>query len=561
MNEYQHELFDILRFKLTTGKFTRRQFMRAAAFFGFAGVAAAYLSGCGTEAPAPTATPQPAAKAPPTATPEPTATPAPGLSGSLRFLVAESFWSDWHPFLTTAGSLGRIGYNLWDRLVLLESDDYGDFQPGLATEWKNLDDLTWEFKLRQGVQFHEGGEFTGEDVKASIELCSGATDIETVSQSVWVPTTVEVVDKYTVRLKTATPYAPLLARLSVTPIIRAGEDTDLLKARPNGTGPFKLFKDEKEIKTMEGFADYWRPGMPKLETMIHEFVQDQQTRLNALLAGQCDVIDRIPPEHFPAIEGDPNLVLIQKTRLENVNMWIRQDAPPPFDDYRLRQAFAWSIDREAIVDNLLGGAHQVAKSHIPNLCNYSVEQEPAYTFDPDQALAAVKAAGFSSIDEVPEVQVAGTTGFLPRSKEVTEFIIDSFQKVGFKTKLKMSDVAGMVDDLFTETLPRPGYMFHLSWGNGTGDPHDSLAILYHSPGAWAGAHDDKLDALIDKGAETVDPEERAKVYAEMQAYLWEQMPHIPLYNSDVAVAHGKRVEGLKVLGIGRQIFAGVSVSG
>jgi peptide/nickel transport system substrate-binding protein len=556
MNEY--DVLEILKRKLRDGTLTRREFLQAAGMFGIGTLGAAYLAGC---APAPAATPVPPKPAEPTKPPAPaaTATAAPALSGSLRFLVAESFWSDWHPYMTTAASLGRIGYNIWDRLILIESDSYSDFKPGLALEWKRLDQLTLEMKLRQGVKFHEGQDFTADDVKASIELASGATPIETLSRTTWVPTTVEIVDKYTVRLKTKTPFAPLLAMLSTTAIIRAGEDGDTLKKRPNGTGPFKLVKDEKDIKTMEGIPNYWLKGQPKLKTMVHEFVQDAQTRLNALLAGQADVIDRVPPEHWATIKANANLVLEMKTRLENVNMWMRQDAKPPFNNYKLRQAFAWCIDREAMVKNLLGGSSVVAKSFIPNLCNYFVEQQPVYTYNPDKALEAVKAAGFASIKDVPVVPISVTTGFLPRSVECVQYIIDNFQKVGFKTTLKTSDVAGMVDDLFSKADPKPGFMFHLSWGNGTGDPHSSLATLFRSPGAWAAPSDTKLDEMIDKGVQTVDPTERAKVYKDLQAYLWEQMPHIPLNNSDVATGYNKKVKGLILLGVGRQLFNNTSV--
>ena len=89
-------------------------------------------------------------------------------------------------------------------------------------------------------------------------------------------------------------------------------------------------------------------------------------------------------------------------------------------------------------------------------------------------------------------------------------------------------------------------MFHLSW-SGNGDPHVSLATLYRSPGAWTGAHDSKLDDLIDSGARATKDADRVAVYKEVQAYLWENMPHVPLYNSDFTIAHVKALSGLRVL--------------
>jgi peptide/nickel transport system substrate-binding protein len=116
--------------------------------------------------------------------------------------------------------------------------------------------------------------------------------------------------------------------------------------------------------------------------------------------------------------------------------------------------------------------------------------------------------------------------------------------VGFPVQLQVTDVAAIIDALFSPD--KPGLMFHLSWSS-DGDPHSALATLYHSPGAWSGAHDPTIDELIDRGAATTDPEARGEVYAELQAYLWEDMPHIPLYNSDFTIAHRAALQGVVAL--------------
>src|SRR5262249_7113331 len=162
-----------------------------------------------------------------------------------------------------------------------------------------------------------------------------------------------------------------------------------------------------------------------------------------------------------------------------------------------------------------GGSSEVARTLIPNHAAYAVEQSPMYTFDLDRARAALAEAGFAN--NPPELDLHGTTGFLPRSKEVVEAIVDSLQKVGFRPRGTMTDVAGIIDALFSPQ--KPGLMFHLSWSS-SGDPHTALAQLYHSPGAWTGAHDPLIDDWIDRGAAATNPEERARIYADLQAYLW-----------------------------------------
>ncbi len=205
--------------------------------------------------------------------------------------------------------------------------------------------------------------------------------------------------------------------------------------------------------------------------------------------------------------------------------------------------------------SLVGGASEVSVSHIPNHAVHAVPQEPAYGFDPERAKAALAEAGYAA--EGPELPLWGVTGFLPRGKEVVEAIADSLQQTGFKVQLQVTDVAAIIDGLFSED--KPGLFFHLSWSS-NGDPHGALATLYKSPGAWVGIHDPKVDELIDRGAATIDPEARGQVYAELQAYLWQHLIHIPLYNSDFTVAHAKNLSGITVLPNFDTLFKGARLA-
>jgi peptide/nickel transport system substrate-binding protein len=532
----QRAVLDVLSARLRAGTITRRQFAQAAAFFG---LCAAVHPSVAAAAPGPRRITTAAQRQ---------------EEGEVRFLIAEAFWADWHQYLSTAQSQRRLGAQLFDSLIQIESDDFSNFTPGLAESWSQIDDLTWEFVLRQGVSFHNGQPFTGADVKASIELASGATAEQTQTASRLVPTTVEVVDDFTVRLTTATPFAPFLNELSRLAILSAADiqpsadpatpsaGIETLKAFPNGTGAFRLVEDEQNVKTMEANPDYWG-GAPAIGRLVWEFIQDGQTRLNAFLANQADAIDRVAPEQAIALQATPDVTLISVTGFENVNLWMRQDAPAPWDaaGLKLREAVAWGIDREALVASLVGGASEVALSHIPNHAVYAAAQEPAYTFDAERAAAALTEAGFPDGVALP---LWGVSGFLPRGEEVAEAIADSLGQVGFQVELQITDINGIIDGLFDPA--KPGVFFHLSWSS-NGDPHGALATLYHSPGAWAGASDATIDDLIDEGAATTDDAARGQVYAELQAYLWQNLVHIPLYNSDFTVAHNNRVQGIRVL--------------
>ena len=282
----------------------------------------------------------------------------------------------------------RIEGQIFDYLVDIP-DTAAPPVPMLATEWTQIDDRTWEFKLKEGVTFHDGSTFDAEDVKASIELASGATDKPTVASQNWVKTTVEIVDPYTVRLVSEKPFAALMAQLTDTIILSADDlanNAEGIKSQPNGTGPFKLVENEVDRKVMEANLDYWQ-GAPKIETLIWEFVQDPDTRLAALMAGQAQAIDRVPPQHLRVISGSDTLKLYSVTGIESVNLFVKPTRYPLWDSTpEFREAVMKSIDRQGLV-GLVGGASEVATSFLPNYTLYSKEGDPAFTKDIEAAKA------------------------------------------------------------------------------------------------------------------------------------------------------------------------------
>lgn len=514
---------DSLLWEAFERRISRRDLFR----YGGAAGLAAFLAACeGGEAPQVTPTP----RAPTTPT------------GTVRFLNAENFWADWQPYASTALSQIRLERQVYDYLVDFPTGDLSRPEPALATAFRQIDELTWEFELREGVRFHEGQELTAEDVKASVELASGFAGESAYSIN-WLPAEVEVVDANTVRIKTERPFAPMLVALSwYAPILSAewlAGDPKRLKTQPNGTGPFRLAQDEVTVKTMEANPNYWGDS-PLIQTLIWEFIQDPQTRLNALLDRSAHAIDRVPPEQLPLLRGRAEVRLVSVTGIESVNLWVRPGRLEIWDtNPNFRKAVNWSIDRGPLVKNLVLGNSQPAQSFLPTNTQFFAAQNPQYTFDPDQARAALAAGGVS--DGGPEFQLWVAEGFLPRAPEVVAAIVDQMQQVGLKPKVTTVDVAGMIDDIFSET--GTGAMYHLSWAS-SGDPHHA-ATVYSSAFAWYFG-DKQLQDLIDQGLTTVDPAARQGVYGELQRHMWEQVWHVPLYNSDFTIAHTKDLNGLLV---------------
>ena len=253
---------------------------------------------------------------------------------TLKFLVGESFWANWHPYNHTAQIGYKIQRNIFDRLVEVQPDM--SLKPGLAESWTQVDELTWEFKLRQGVKFHDGQPLTAIDVKASIELASGlGTPIRRrLSRSP--PTAAgrrKARSSTTTRSASSRPEAVRsdaeYSRLSPTSCAAAdiAKGKESLEKHPNGTGAFKLTADEPNVKTLDRFDDHYR-GPAKLRQLTWEFIKDAQTRLNAILAGQADVIDRVVPDQRSMIEASGDTKLISVTAPEIQSIWFRMDKEP-----------------------------------------------------------------------------------------------------------------------------------------------------------------------------------------------------------------------------------------
>ena len=198
-----------------------------------------------------------------------------------------------------------------------------------------------------------------------------------------------------------------------------------------------------------------------------------------------------------------------------------------------------SIDREGLVAGLVRGQSAVATSFMPTNTLYHTVGEPAYTYDAAAAADLLAEAG--AADGGLEFELWVASGFLPRAEEVGTAIVASMQSVGLKPRLVVTDVAAMIDDIFTEG--GTGAMYHLSWSS-NGDPF-AAAFVYSSTFAWYWG-DEQLQALIDQTATTVDPTARAQVAADLQAHMWAQAWHVPLYNSDFTIAHSARLQGLDV---------------
>jgi peptide/nickel transport system substrate-binding protein len=265
-----------------------------------------------------------------------------------------------------------LGYNVFDHLAARDLKT-GKVGPSLALSWKNLDDTTWEVKLRPNVKFHDGTPFGAKDVKATFERVLNPENKLTARGNHAKIKSVEVVDDLTVRFKTDGPYPLFVERLTAQvmqseKVIRE-KGHEWMQENPIGTGPYKLVKwMKKQEHLLQRNDDYWGPK-PAWKRVIMRPITSSASRVAALLSGDVDFIEDVPPSDIKRLKSNADVTLAQSVsnRVIYLHIDTNRDRSPgvsdndgrpldknPLKDLRVRKAISKAINRQAIVDRSSG---------------------------------------------------------------------------------------------------------------------------------------------------------------------------------------------------------------
>lgn len=426
---------------------------------------------------------------------------------------------------------------VYDGLVWRDSN--GELVPALAESWEFLEPTKLQMNLRQGVKFHNGDEFTADDVLFSFNRLLDADNPVPLSSYVQGSIeSVEKVDDYTVIITTPAPRALLVAEvariviLSEDAVQAAGESYG---QEPVGTGPFKFVQwDKNEKVVFEAFDEHWR-GRPSVDRVVFRIIPDDFARYAALLAGEVDVISNLPPERIAEVEEDPNVKVGAVHSVRNIfvgmNTW-----EPPFDDVRVRQAMNHAVDVQLIVDTIFDGhaypngsaCNQVLTGYDPNF--------QGYEYDPEKAKALLAEAGYP---DGFEVTFWGPNGKYLKDKEVQEAIGAQLSEIGVTVRHEMPEWAEYWGNYSEGNLD--GLMF-LGTGNPLIDCDMTMTYRFYSKTAGQFFNSPELDALIEAEQQEVDPEARQEIFVEIQQYLKDQAAWIYLYDQEDLYGLSERVQ-------------------
>jgi peptide/nickel transport system substrate-binding protein len=449
---------------------------------------------------------------------------------------------DPHMHFLRVGILMNI--NMYDSL--LHKNTKLEYEPSLATEWQALNETTWEFKLRQGVKFHNGDAFSAEDVQFSFDRVLDPNTKSPQYGNIRGIKEVKIIDPHTVHLITDKPFPLLLERVVFFPIIpkkhfeRVGAQA-FAETAPVGTGPYKFveWKRDQYLK-MERFHEHWRGPAP-IKNLIIRVIPETSTQIAELKTGGVDIVRNLAPDLIPDLKAHPNTYVSTAPilRTHYVELDMRE---PPFNKKEVRQAANYAIDRQAIVDKLMGGLGKVVPTVVnPMAFGYDPKVE-AYNYDPKKAKELLKQAGFPNGTDI--TLHTGTSAAFNR--QLAEAIAEMLTEVGVRTNLKIWD-PGPAWNKFFQGEGKATHGFIGSWGYySTFDADAILHPLYHTePGGWVGKWYTRvpgLDELIDVGRSTVDKEKRLVTYAKIQHLLKEEAPSIFLFHQHDMLGIHKRVE-------------------
>lgn len=420
-----------------------------------------------------------------------------------------------------------------------------EYEPSLATSWQALNETTWEFKLRQGVKFHNGDPFTAEDVKFTFERVLDPATKSPQYGNIRAIKEVKIIDAHTVHLLTDKPFPLLLERVVFFPIIpkthyeKVGMQA-FGDSAPVGTGPYKFAEWKRDqFLRLERFDEHWR-GKAPIKTLIIRVIPETSTQIAELKTGGVDMIRNLSPDLIPDLKAHSNTYVSTAPilRTHYVSLDMRE---PPFNKKEVRQAANYAIDRQAIVDKLMGGLGRTVPTIInPMAFGYDPKVE-GYSYDPKKAKELLKQAGYPNGVDIT-LHTGTSEAF---NRQLAEAIAEMLTDVGLRTNLKIWD-PGPAWNKFFQGEGKATNGFIGSWGYySTFDADAILHPLYHTePGGWVGKWYTRvpgLDELIDAGRTTVNKDARLATYAKIQRLLKDEAPSIFLYHQHDMLGLNKRV--------------------
>lgn len=562
-------------------RINRRTFLvRSAGLMAIAGSSTALLAACAPAAPpAPTAAPAPPPAAKPTDAPKPAA-PAPAATAAPVAAAPTAAPAAAKPTApapaaaapTTApaaaakpaGTPKPGGTSVWaaetDPVILnpITNSNFSSTQgfehtyesltafdaklnvvPSLAERWETPDPNTYIFHLRKGVKFHDGAEFSADDVKYTFDIV-----LDPKGPAVWrgnfdLVDKVEVVDKNTVKFVTKAPFPPLLGAFAImrsSGILSKGAfEKGKLDTQAVGTGPYKIteYVTKSHVKLVKN-AEYWGKPLPYMDEVTFKVLEDEEPRVAGLRGGSLDYAF-LTPDGAQRLRGESKITVTSAPRMYLYGFNISRSRKP-FSDPRVRQAISLGTNRQEYIDKVFSGSATVSGPIATGFGDWFIPPEELnakwYRNDLEKARQLLKDAGVAPNFELELLITAFNTNF----PGLAVVFADQMKRIGLNVKVRQVE-----QGVFTQEVGAPKFNFDVQANAFTArhDPDGYVYNGYHSQTPSANGYSNpKLDELLTKARTTIDRNERKTMYRQIQEIMLDDAPFIYIANDNV-------IEGLQ----------------
>jgi peptide/nickel transport system substrate-binding protein len=436
--------------------------------------------------------------------------------------------------------------NIFDSLTT--RDRHLQVVPQMAESWEIIDPITWEFKLKKGITFHNGDSFTAEDVKFTLDRVTkeGAIDGKTSPRKTLLGqiAKVEVIDQFTVRIITFKPWPILPLMLTLQEIVpnrymqRIG--TRQFEKAPAGTGPFKFMQKKDGTLILKRFEDYYGGShknppvqVAPLKHLVFKTVSDQALRTAMLKKGRADIVTNIPLETIPIFDVLPDIEIISQpaTRSYFADLNCMK---PPFNNQRARVAVNYAMDMRMIVNTMFQGKGQILPTILLKQAFAFNDRLMPYPYDPENTRQIFQQLNFPREYTIKIVCIEQYAKF---ANAISSFL----SKVGVKSAITIGEktvVRAAMKKLEADILVT-------SWGNTTLDPVGILLPKLKSDGRgnFSNYSNEKVDQLFLLAESALSPGKRADYYKQIQEIIHKESPMIFGYATEEFYGVRKRVKG------------------
>lgn len=459
----------------------------------------------------------------------------PALAQDLTIVLPERP-GNLEPCRSIRSDIGRIiNMNITESLTDINVQN-GSVEPYLATEWTQVDDLTWQFKLRDGVTFHDGAALDAYAVVNSINrLMNPKLTCDSRSKFGDVKITPSVVDDLTVAISTDIPMPIMPTLMGTVQIVSPLMPFDAEVQEPVGTGPYRVERVSAEQVVLARSDNYWG-NAPAAFKATFVWRPDTAIRAAMVQTGEADLSPSIAVQDATNPETDFAYLNSETTRMR-IDMQI-----PPLDDRRVREALNIAIDWDALGAALFGTDVLRASQMVPpGTCGFNDAIKP-WAYDPDRAGRLIAEAKADGVPTDTPLTIIARSGFFPNAAESVEAMQGAWAEIGLNVEIQQLEASNWVQFL-DKPFPadRNPTLFQQQHDNNTGDAGFTVPVMYSSEGQYSTVSDQDLDALILK-AMTTAGDDRCKLFADAFARVHDDViADVPMYHMIGYVRVGDRI--------------------